>query len=230
MIDMLCTWHDTQGPVYDCSSNLYVVLRCHSGLTHLSSIFDLDSTGKQRAFTGSAVLSALNLMPFSSIFSPSGPVTAGVLRGDKARFQLFGEVVNITSQLEATSKPGRIQVSPDTADLLVQAGWTTWLEKRPGKMLVRGKGNVQTYWLTSKERSPGSVASADSGGMDWAPTMGDLKGLDIDSKSDRLVEWNTEQLLRLLKEIEARRRLLVQSKSKKKLKKQRVRINGNIQK
>ena len=29
----------------------------------------------------------------------SGPVTGGVLRGDKARFQLFGDTVNVASRM-----------------------------------------------------------------------------------------------------------------------------------
>jgi class 3 adenylate cyclase len=34
----------------------------------------------------------------------SGPVTGGVLRGDKSRFQLFGDTMNTTARVETTGK------------------------------------------------------------------------------------------------------------------------------
>jgi class 3 adenylate cyclase len=52
----------------------------------------------------------------------SGPVTAGVLRGERARFQLFGDTVNTTARVETTGEKGRIHISQDTADLIIAAG------------------------------------------------------------------------------------------------------------
>ena len=45
----------------------------------------------------------------------SGPVTAGVLRGQKSRFQLFGDTVNTASRMEHTGICNRIHISEETA-------------------------------------------------------------------------------------------------------------------
>ncbi|KAI2492853.1 adenylyl/guanylyl cyclase [Fragilaria crotonensis] len=52
----------------------------------------------------------------------SGPVTAGVLRGEKARFQLFGDTMNTASRMESTGTRNRIHVSEETAMLLRRGG------------------------------------------------------------------------------------------------------------
>ena len=64
----------------------------------------------------------------------SGAVTAGVLRGEKSRFQLFGDTMNTASRMESTSMPGKIQVSQETADLIIAAGKGHWLTQRDGKV------------------------------------------------------------------------------------------------
>lgn len=40
----------------------------------------------------------------------SGPTTAGVLRGQKSRFQLFGDTVNTAARMESTGKANYIHV------------------------------------------------------------------------------------------------------------------------
>jgi class 3 adenylate cyclase len=64
----------------------------------------------------------------------SGPVIAGVLRGDRARFQLFGDTVNTTARIESTGASGAIQVSQETANLLIAAGKSHWVKPRGEKV------------------------------------------------------------------------------------------------
>ena len=73
----------------------------------------------------------------------SGAVTAGVLRGEKARFQLFGDTMNTASRMESTGQAGKIQVSPETAGLLISSGKERWLSKREELVAVKGKGDMQ---------------------------------------------------------------------------------------
>lgn len=56
----------------------------------------------------------------------SGPVTAGVLRGERARFQLFGDTMNTAARMEQTGTKNRIQVSQATAEYLA-AGGKRWV-------------------------------------------------------------------------------------------------------
>jgi len=72
-------------------------------------------------------------------------MTAGVLRGEKARFQLFGNTVNTASRMESTGSPHRIHCSKPTADLLVKAQRGRWIVPRDAPVHVKGKRELQTY-------------------------------------------------------------------------------------
>ena len=64
----------------------------------------------------------------------SGPVTAGVLRGERSRFQLFGDTMNTAARMEHNVLRDKIQLSQETADLLIAAGKTNWLTRREDGM------------------------------------------------------------------------------------------------
>ena len=125
----------------------------------------------------------------------SGPTTAGVLRGAKARFQLFGDTVNTAARMESNGLPNKIHVSHAVADLLRAAGKELWLTKREEMIEAKGKGKMQTWWVdpTSSCRAgstfSGSVASAldyfeneeglDTQGLDdYVEDLEALKSLD----------------------------------------------------
>ena len=159
----------------------------------------------------------------------SGPVTAGVLRGERARFQLFGETMNTAARIESTGERGKIHISQETTDLLIASGKKHWLNKRAEKVSAKGKGVLQTYWLDMRAgtKATGSVVSMssasdvnpeeDAGTLLQMSRHGDDDALrqatyvdypklaKVDEKVARLVDWNVDLLRRSLKQIVARR-------------------------
>ncbi|KAL3935011.1 MAG: hypothetical protein SGBAC_009392, partial [Bacillariaceae sp.] len=77
----------------------------------------------------------------------SGPVTGGVLRGQKSRYQLFGDTMNTASRMESNGTSGKIHVSQSTADELVKFGRSSWLLACIDKLPIKGKGDMQTYFV-----------------------------------------------------------------------------------
>eukprot|EP00522_Entomoneis_paludosa_P000310 CAMPEP_0172474274 /NCGR_PEP_ID=MMETSP1065-20121228/69275_1 /TAXON_ID=265537 /ORGANISM="Amphiprora paludosa, Strain CCMP125" /LENGTH=1243 /DNA_ID=CAMNT_0013232453 /DNA_START=67 /DNA_END=3798 /DNA_ORIENTATION=- len=131
----------------------------------------------------------------------SGPVTAGVLRGERARFQLFGDTMNTASRMESTGEKGMIQMSQETADYLTVAGKGSWIFPRDEKVVAKGKGRLQTYWLASEGPEHHRTSSTVE---EQSVEIVAAQPLQLD-KSERLVKWNGDLLLKLLKEIEASR-------------------------
>jgi class 3 adenylate cyclase len=73
----------------------------------------------------------------------SGPVVAGVIGSKKFFYDVWGDTVNIASQMESTGEAGRIQVAPSTGALLRQN-----FDLLPrGTVEIRGKGNMETSFL-----------------------------------------------------------------------------------
>lgn len=134
----------------------------------------------------------------------SGPVTSGVLRGERARYQLFGDTVNTTARMESTGTADMVHLSESTASLLRKAGHEDWLIPRDEQVSAKGKGTLQTYWLALRvSTTAGSVAGSalsSEKGNDKAPDCAYMRPMDK-AKMRRLVAWNTDVLLGQLKEV-----------------------------
>lgn len=151
----------------------------------------------------------------------SGPVTAGVLRGEKSRFQLFGDTVNTAGRMESSGWRNRIHISQETANHIINGGKSSWIKTREELVSIKGKGDMQTYWLdfglgsdhkATMEESRLSEAEIQAAmddrtlGVDSTESVTGMTGTltpHASIKTQRLIEWNVDVLMKLLQKIVA---------------------------
>lgn len=128
---------------------------------------------------------------------------------------IVASVSDTASRMESTGLPMRIQVSPESAELVRKAGKEKWLEARDVRVFVKGKGHLQTYWLV-KNAAEKAVSDASSGGAAVSTELIKQQPTDAyNSKIDRLVGWNVERMCELLREILSRRQAKTEATKKK---------------
>lgn len=77
----------------------------------------------------------------------TGPVVAGVIGLKKFIYDLWGDAVNTASRMESHGVPGCIQITQTTYNLL----HNEYLFENRGIIKVKGKGEMNTYFLTGRK-------------------------------------------------------------------------------
>ena len=117
--------------------------------------------------------------------------------------------------MESNGQPGRVHISEETASLLAQSGKSHWVEMREDKIVAKGKGELQTYWLVRNTNSSTGTGSEISESVcddttttsGTTPTEESHAASQLDAKIMRLVSWNAQSLLGPLEQLSALRAL-----------------------
>jgi 3'5'-cyclic nucleotide phosphodiesterase len=98
--------------------------------------------------------------------------------------------------MESNGRPGCIHVSQVTADILKSMGKTHWVEARDEKVHCKGKGDLQTYFVSVSgvaksvvsSATPDSEISTDEDMFDVEVAVANLEGAQTETEDERL-DW-----------------------------------------
>uniref|UniRef100_A0AAQ5YBZ3 adenylate cyclase n=1 Tax=Amphiprion ocellaris TaxID=80972 RepID=A0AAQ5YBZ3_AMPOC len=114
------------------------------------SIYDHLSTIADYAIEMFDVLDEINYQSYNEfvlrVGINVGPVVAGVIGARRPQYDIWGNTVNVASRMDSTGVPGKIQVTEEVYRLLN----TNYDLVCRGKVSVKGKGEMLTYFLEGK--------------------------------------------------------------------------------
>ncbi|XP_059161691.1 adenylate cyclase type 5-like isoform X2 [Physella acuta] len=125
---------------------------CASGLTSRTNFSDLSHVTALADYTFALQnqMQYINENSFNNfvmrIGINIGPVVAGVIGVKKPHYDIWGNTVNVASRMDSTGVPNKIQVTTELFRLLLAQNYK--LSYR-GSVQVKGKGDMQTYFLES---------------------------------------------------------------------------------
>ena len=77
----------------------------------------------------------------------SGPVIGGVIGRKKFVYDVWGDAVNIASRMESHGLPSKVHISAATYELIRDE----FVCEPRGKILVKGKGEMETWLLVGEK-------------------------------------------------------------------------------
>lgn len=87
--------------------------------------------------------------------------------------------------MESNGRPGSIQVSDATAQLLKVGNKAHWFVQRDDKIVAKGKGEMKTYWVATGTPS-NRLTSVPSVASEKLPPITTADGLDLSPSTSGL--------------------------------------------
>jgi len=79
----------------------------------------------------------------------TGPIVAGVVGTKKFAYDIWGDTVNVASRMESKSKPGKINISESTYELIKDQYDCEFR----GEIDVKNKGMMKMFFVNAEKKA-----------------------------------------------------------------------------